>query len=101
MRKWLGFVGTIAAMCASGTAWATDEAAIRFGARDNVLGVSIAPDGKSLAIVQPNGARGSMVSIAHTDGSGAVKAILSTDGKPNRLSSCRWSTSDRLVCTIW
>lgn len=89
-----------AAMAAQAVCAAPNDAAVRFGARDNVLGVSISPDGKSLAILQPNGARGAMLSIARVDGSVPIKTILSSDAKPQRLRNCRWATNERLVCTI-
>ncbi|MGK6319217.1 alpha/beta hydrolase family protein [Sphingomonas sp. DT-204] len=103
MRKLLGCFAIAAAMAMPIVARAADDAAVRFGARDNVLDVSISPDGKSLVILQPNGARGTMASVVRLDGNGppAMKGILYASGSPERLTFCRWSTNDRLICGLY
>lgn len=80
---------------------AAGSLAAKFGARDDVLGVSISPDGQSIAILQTTGARGTVLRVAPVDGSAEPKAIVSADGDPKRLVDCRWATSDRLVCTLF
>ncbi|MBS0478106.1 MAG: S9 family peptidase [Proteobacteria bacterium] len=77
------------------------EAAKAFGARDSVLDVSISPDGKTLAIIQPTEGRGSVVSIMKVDGSSDFKPILSSSGMPDRLAGCGWASATRLVCNIY
>lgn len=75
------------------------EAAARFGARDAVGGISIAPDGKQLAVVVPNGS-GEDIHVHQLDGSGKVTAIRGASGGDNRLRYCQWSTDQRLACML-
>lgn len=77
------------------------DAAKRFGARDNVIGVTISPDGKSLAVIQPTAGRGAVLSVVAMDGSTGMKPILRSSGNPERLQYCRWSTNTRLVCGLY
>ncbi|QDZ09275.1 S9 family peptidase [Sphingomonas panacisoli] len=77
------------------------EAAKAFGARDSVLDVSISPDGKTLAVIQPTEGRGSVVMIAKVDGSGDFKPVLSSSGSPDRLTDCGWASDTRLICNIY
>jgi dipeptidyl aminopeptidase/acylaminoacyl peptidase len=77
------------------------EAARRFGARDNVTNVTISPDGKALAVIQPTAGRGAVLSIIHLDGDGSLKPILRSSGNPERLRYCRWSANTRLVCGLY
>ena len=82
-------------------AQAADETATRFGARDDVFSVSISPDGKSLAIIQPNGSRGAIASVVNLEGTPTMTGILSSSGEPDRLTSCRWPSNTRLICGIY
>lgn len=76
--------------------------AAMFGARDNVTNVTISPDGKALAIIQPTAGRGAVLSIARLDGpTRSLKPIMRSSGTPERLSYCRWSTNTRLVCGLY
>jgi dipeptidyl aminopeptidase/acylaminoacyl peptidase len=77
------------------------EAAKAFGARDSVLDVSISPDGKTLAVIQPTEGRGSAVLVAKVDGSADFKPILTSSGSPDRLTDCSWASNTRLVCGIY
>jgi dipeptidyl aminopeptidase/acylaminoacyl peptidase len=85
----------------AGTANAADDAAKRFGTRDNVLGVSISPDGKSLVILQPAGPRGTVASVANLDGSPTMKGIIASSGNPEQLTDCSWATNSRLICQLY
>ncbi|WP_445191870.1 hypothetical protein ACT009_15035 [Sphingomonas sp. Tas61C01] len=92
----------VALLATSTTTFAAlDDTAIRFGARDSVLDVSISPDGKSLVILQPNGPRGALASVVKLDGAPEMKGIISSTGNPERLTSCRWSTNDRIICGLY
>ena len=83
------------------TVSATSDVAIRFAVRDNVLGVSISPDSKSLVILQPNGTRGAVASVVKLDGPPDLKGVISSTGDPERLTFCRWASNDRLVCGLY
>lgn len=78
------------------------QAAAAFGARPSVEHISISPDGKLVAIVEPFGARALIVKVADqttTDGLG--KGIAAVDGDPERIEWCRWSGPTRLLCQIY
>jgi dipeptidyl aminopeptidase/acylaminoacyl peptidase len=78
---------------------AASDAATRFGAREDVQQISLSPDGKRVAIVQASPGRGMALLIASPD-TGAVQIVLRASGDPDRLTSCRWATTDRLTCRI-
>ncbi|MGY4395606.1 dipeptidyl aminopeptidase/acylaminoacyl peptidase [Sphingomonas sp. UYAg733] len=106
MRKLLNYLAmgvtmSVSTIALTGTAYAADDAAVRFGARDNVLDVSISPDGKSLVILQPNGARGAIASVFNLDGPPVMKGIISSSGNPERLTYCNWATNTRLTCGLY
>ncbi|WP_253183424.1 alpha/beta hydrolase family protein [Sphingobium phenoxybenzoativorans] len=77
--------------------------AARFGARQAVLDASISPDGGWLAIVGPLGPRGSAVFVAdlNTGKQLDLKRILASEGKPERIVSCAWSSNQRLLCKVY
>ncbi len=80
---------------------AASEAAAKFGARQMIEDVSIAPDGNSIALIQPTMGRGSVLYIVSLNGTPELKPILSSSGSPERLGYCRWSTGTRLICGIY
>jgi dipeptidyl aminopeptidase/acylaminoacyl peptidase len=88
-------------LAAQTTAPGATDMAKAFGARDSVLGVSISPDGKTLAVIQPTEGRGSVVSIVKVDGSSEFKPVLASSGSPDRLNGCGWASDTRLVCNIY
>lgn len=94
-------VSTSVDLAAQTTSLDAAGAAKAFGARDSVLDVSISPDGKTLAVIQPTEGRGSVVSILKVDGSSDFKPILSSSGSPDRLTSCQWASNTRLLCRIY
>jgi dipeptidyl aminopeptidase/acylaminoacyl peptidase len=81
------------------TAQAASDAATRFGAREDVQQISLSPDGKRVAIVQAAAGHGMALLIASPD-TGAVQVVLRASGDPDRLTSCRWATDNRLTCRI-
>jgi len=83
------------------SALAANDAAVKFGAREAVESASLSPDGKSLAIIQPTGSRGSVLLIANLTGTPELKPILAASGTPDHLYSCGWATDTRLVCGIY
>ena len=80
---------------------ATDTAAQLFGARPDVRQVSLSPDGKRLALVRSTNGTGSAVFVLDIGGDGVPKPILKSSGRPDQISSCRWSTATRLICEAW
>ncbi len=85
-------------------AWAqqmsADDAAARFGAREDVEQVSLSPDGGKVAYLTPHGALGSAVHTVDL-ATGKSQVATAADGKPLRLSRCDWVSNDRLLCTVY
>lgn len=79
------------------------DPAAAFGARPGVTGMSLSPDGKSVAYIAPTQGQGSVLVTMRLDGSAnpTPKTALIADGKPARLESCGWVSSDRLVCLLY
>ena len=76
---------------------APNDAATKFGAREGVHQISLSPDGKNIAVIQPINQRGEALFIVSL-ATGVPKQILSSSGDPDRLEFCRWATNTRLVC---
>ncbi len=85
---------------ASAAADTAAEAAAKFGARETIQQISLSPDGKRVAFIQPAGPRGARLFVASVD-NGVPTSILSSSGNPDKLSECHWSTNVRLVCQIY
>ncbi|MEO9131893.1 MAG: S9 family peptidase, partial [Sphingomonas sp.] len=100
MKSWIVAVTLVAAGFSTQALGAPDDAAAKFGAREDIQQISLSPDGKTLAFIEPKAARGASVFVVSVDG-GAPQPILSSSGDPDRLSYCRWSTNTRLVCGIY
>lgn len=84
------------------TALSLEEASAIFGARETVDQASLSPDGKFLATVESNGARGSVVKVVDLSNPTAASVpILVSDGDPERIGWCRWSGVQRLLCNIY
>ena len=99
---WAG--AALAALVAgSGAAQAqVDPLAAAFGAREDVSGASLSPDGTKMAFIRPDRRQGSTIMILDlADEKAEPVAIGGFDGKPERLSGCRWVGSARLMCTIY
>lgn len=97
----------VVALCATATitqsARAADDAATvaaRFGALPNIEDVSLSPDGTKVAIVSPV-TSGQVLLVADLVAGGAPKPIIRATAKDGRLSSCFWSSKDRIVCSFY
>lgn len=74
------FAGTTL-LAIAGAADATSDAAGRFGAREAVQQISLSPDGKHIAVIQPAGDAGAaLFTIAVADG--ATVAVTRGSGIP-------------------
>lgn len=72
-----------------------------FGAREGISQVSLSPDGSRVAMIVPIGTRGNALMIADPAKGGMPVSVMQTSGNPERLISCQWATTDRLVCRAW
>lgn len=72
-----------------------------FGAREGISQISLSPDGSRVAMIVPAGTRGNALMVADPAKGGAPATIMQTSGNPERLISCQWATTDRLVCRAY
>jgi dipeptidyl aminopeptidase/acylaminoacyl peptidase len=77
------------------------DPALLFGAREDVQQISLSPGGTKVAFVAPGPGPSTTLYVSDIAAGSAPKVALSTDGKPNRIQSCRWVSEDRLVCTLY
>ena len=79
----------------------SEDLAARFGARENVLQASLSPDGSQVAWIAPIAGQGTAVFVV-TLGTGApARAVLKSDGAPERIQRCDWVSERRLVCSFF
>jgi dipeptidyl aminopeptidase/acylaminoacyl peptidase len=96
-------IGAAAALASSASAADAPAggAAAAFGARQQVESVSISPDGKMIAMIEPTTGRGAALLVANLDGTPELKPIMLSSGSPDRMVRCDWSGNTRLVCSIY
>lgn len=100
--KFLNFLPLIAlATPVHGQSPTPSAAARAFGARPTVSDVSISPDGQSLAMIEATAGRGSVVSVFKIGSGQERRLVLASDGNPDNLTSCGWSTNDRILCNVY
>lgn len=90
----------LAASAVPALASAQSQDARNFGAREFVQQISLSPDGTQVAMIEPLAGRGDALVVANLQ-TGASKAVLTASGDPDRLTSCRWASSTRIVCNIY
>jgi dipeptidyl aminopeptidase/acylaminoacyl peptidase len=101
MRVFAIVAGVAMASSANAADAPAGGAAAAFGARQQVESVSISPDGKQIAIIEPTTGRGAALLVANLDGTPVLKPIMVSSGAPDRLQHCDWSDNTRLVCSIF
>jgi dipeptidyl aminopeptidase/acylaminoacyl peptidase len=77
------------------------DAAKAFGARPSVTSISVSPDGTRVAYVTPGEGTGSKVFAMGLANKARPSLVLSSDGKPFRITFCDWVSNDRLVCRLF
>lgn len=83
----------------AGAAQAASDVATSFGARENVQQISLSPDGKHIAVIQPAAGAGSnLFTVSVADGT--VQPVTRATGFPDRLLGCYWASNTRLTCNI-
>lgn len=88
-----------AAALGGGEARAEFDPAAAFGAREDVSGVSLSPDGKLLAMV--GALQGGMSRVMVVPVAGGTPATVVTAARGQRLSRCSWSAATRIVCRVF
>jgi dienelactone hydrolase len=92
------------ALCAGGALSAQQkpfDAAAAFGARPDVLSMSLSPDGKRVAYIAPAKGQASIVYVVGVEGSAAPRQVLVADANPLRLAKCGWVSNERLACKTY
>ena len=69
-------------------------------ARESVEDISLSPDGRRIAYLAPQQGQGSALYTVDL-ASGQSTLTTGVDGRIQRLNSCTWSASDRLVCWVF
>ena len=77
------------------------DAAAAFGARESVSGMTLSPDGKSVAYRAPIQGQGSAVYTLSLAQGAKAKRALALGGDPERLGHCSWVANDRLACHVY
>ncbi|MEP9358213.1 S9 family peptidase [Sphingomonas sp. KR3-1] len=90
----------LAAVAMPALAYAQSDDAKRFGAREYVQQISLSPDGKRVAMVEPINGRGAALVIADL-ASGDTKTVLRGTGSPDQLQSCHWASNTRIICSVY
>ena len=77
------------------------DLAARFGAREGVEQISLSPDGRRIAWIEPFTGQGAIVyTMGFAEGE-APRAAFRIGGNPERLQRCNWVSNERLVCTVF
>ena len=77
------------------------ELAKKFGAREGVLDIAIAPDGKRIAVLIPRPVGGEAVTVIDLTGAAPPKLALTSKGITEQIAGCNWVSNERLLCKLW
>jgi dienelactone hydrolase len=77
------------------------DAAAAFGARVDIEGLRLSPDGMSVAFITPIAGQGGVVYTQSLAPGAKAKVAYYADGKPLRMQGCNWVANDRLVCGVY
>jgi dipeptidyl aminopeptidase/acylaminoacyl peptidase len=71
----------------------------RFGVRESVQQISLSPDGTKVVYLAPGRGVETVAYVADVNG-GVATRLFSSDGKPESVRNCHWSSNARVVCVI-
>ena len=86
------------AIAASAQDTATDAAAMRFGARESVLDISLSPSGNKIAFVSAGPEHTEIVNVIDLAGDAQVVKLFAQTDITTDLDWCRWADEDHIVC---
>ena len=78
-----------------------EEAAAAFGAREDIMGISLSPDGNKVAYISAFGPSGEAVYVVDLEGRATPQRVLSNTDVATDISWCRWASDSRIVCGAW
>jgi hypothetical protein len=84
----------------AGTADDLTIAARQFGAREDVLDISLSPSGNKIAFVSAGPGHSEILSVIDLAGDAVPKRILANSEMIADLDWCEWATEERLVCQV-
>lgn len=87
-------------LCGAGTAQAQSDQAKAFGARATVEDIALSPDGTRVVYLSPGPGPTTAVYVAAVSG-GEAKRIGASDGNPERLTDCHWTSASQIVCQVF
>lgn len=93
----LAAVATGAAATAQETA---DAAALRFGARADVLDISLSPSGNKIVFIAPGPGHTEVVNVIDLAADAEIKAVLTNNEKVVDIDWCQWASEERLLCQL-
>jgi dipeptidyl aminopeptidase/acylaminoacyl peptidase len=76
------------------------DPALLYGARDNVEGIDLSPDGRHVVFLQPGPGRQTVAYLAEVGSTAAPTMVATSDGNPERMQQCSFVTNDRLICIV-
>ncbi|MFL9840063.1 alpha/beta fold hydrolase [Sphingomonas sp. ST-64] len=92
---------SLAVLASAPVAAQTFDAAAVFGSRESVEQASLSPDGTKLAYLGPGDGQASVIYVVKLGDGAAAKPILRTNGQPDRVSGCSWTSNTRLLCDVY
>jgi acetyl esterase/lipase len=95
--------GSILAAAQAATATAqeiTDQDAINFGARPDVIDISLSPSGNKIAFVAAGPEHTEVVNVIDFAGEAAVKRVMTNAEKIGDIDWCQWASDVRLLCRL-
>jgi acetyl esterase/lipase len=78
----------------------TDQDAIRFGARADVLDISLSPSGDKIAFVAAGPGHTEVVNVIDFAGASVVKPVVTNSEKIGDIDWCQWASDTRLLCKL-
>ncbi len=99
LARVLMLASSVLAICGSAAAQeVTDEAAIRFGARETVLHISLSPSGKQIAFISAGPQHSEIINVMDLSGDGVVRPVAANTEIIADLDWCNWANDQQLVC---
>lgn len=89
---------TLTALLIAAPAMAEVNPAKAFGARPEVLDVSMSPGGDRIAFLNATGARGSTLYVVDMAGDAKPRPVIRGSGDPEQILGCNWVSETRLIC---
>lgn len=69
-----------------------------FGAREDVLSISLSPAGRKIAFISPGPGASSVVYAVDAVEGAQPRRVIGADGRKERITDCGWVSEERLVC---